>query len=153
MLLPSGIPFSLACRSTAHPRVICEESSATTKLSSALSLRLFSCKYPYVTDALYLVSGFNIISSIFFHPSVRRSSLHILFILRSGHLWLQRPLTFKITVFSICLATLVYPNLFNATDQAVYEVGYYLKEKQQQQKKKWSLRKDIFFLAGKDEYY
>ena len=85
----SFISFSLACRSTGHPSVICEKSSVTTKLSSVLSLRLCSCKYIYLTDALYLVSGFNVISSIFFHPNARCSSLDILFILRLGHLWLQ----------------------------------------------------------------
>ena len=84
--------------------MICEESSATTKLSSVLSL-LSSSKYVYLTDALNIVSGFNVISWMFSHPSVRCSLFDILFILHLGHLWLQRPLTLKITVFSMCVSS------------------------------------------------
>ena len=136
--------------------MICEESSATTELSSVQSLCLSSCKYVYLTDALYLVSGFNVIASIFFHPSVRCSSLDIL----SLHITLG-PSVIAATFdtqdycpcfYHLCLPSLVYPNLINATDHAMYQVGYFLKEKQQQKKKEMETTKRYFFLAGKDKY-
>ena len=105
--------------------MICEESSASTKLSSALSLRLCSCKYAHLTDALYLVFGFNVISSIFFNPSVSCSPLDIL----SLHITLGPSVitatfdTQDYRVFHLCLPTLVNPNLINATDQGMYQVG------------------------------